>query len=131
MTDFSISNAVGLLSGRIEYLDARHKLIIDNLANVDTPGFKSKDLSFDGYVNSALDNAASGNAEDASVASGGLSLHPKAEVFEREGHAKLDGNNVNVETEMANMTDNSVEFMTATEILKRHLGLIKYAISPQ
>lgn len=125
MAGFSISDTIGMLSGRISYLDDRHKLILDNIAHADTPGYKSKDLEFNGFLKAAADG------DDATLmqGDGSVSFKPKEDITIRDGHAKADGNNVSVESEMANLTDNSLEFMTATEILKRQLSLLKYSLS--
>ncbi len=108
------------LGGRISYLNARNNVLSNNLSNLETPEFKAQELEFDGYVEEALGGA---DKDLKSV------YTPKMEQVDAPGEAKPNGNTVNLEEQMADLADNSLEFMMATEVLKKQLSLIKLSMA--
>jgi flagellar basal-body rod protein FlgB len=98
----------------------RHQGIANNIANVNTPGYKRVELSrqFDAQYKSALERL------DAGQSVGRL---PKAslETAEIQNPARLDGNTVNLDQELINLTANSTEYDFATRMLgRRYQGLV-------
>lgn len=117
MADFKvISDSAAYLTGRVGYLNNRHNVLTENLAHIETPGYQSKDLSFEGFLS---------REQDSSDVLCGV----KQEVVETGGVRKANGNDVNMEQEMAKLADNSVEYMTAIEILKKNISLMKIAVA--
>jgi flagellar basal-body rod protein FlgB len=107
---------VGSVSSSLEkymnLLAARQKLVTSNIANVDTPGFKTKDIDFQSEFQSLLNGSSSGPAaQDVS----GLRV-------------KNDGNNVNLDREAQSLSENSIRFNAATNLLKGQLRMLKSAI---
>ena len=102
------------LSGQLErYLDllsARQKLVASNIANADTPGYKTQDLDFQAAFRSALDG---GTPEAVQVT--GLKT-------------KNDGNNVDLDREARLLAENAMRFSVASNLMKTHLNTIKEAI---
>ena len=93
-------------------LSARQKLVASNIANADTPGFKTKDIDF--------------QAELASQMSGTQSPNP----IEVAGlKTKNDGNNVSLDREARLLAENNLRFTLASVLVRGHLQLIKSAIS--
>jgi len=45
---------IGIESKALDYAMLRHKVITDNIANIDTPGFKRSDVSFIAELKRAL-----------------------------------------------------------------------------
>jgi len=116
MTDFKvISDSAAYLTGRLGYLNDRHNLVSQNLAHMETPGYHSKDLSFAGYMKRAED-------------SDSVLFQPLENVKQTGGMLKANGNDVNMEQEMSKLADNSVEYMTAIEILKKNITLMKISV---
>ncbi len=105
---------------------ARHQAIAANLANVNTPGFKRVDLSadFQASLNNAL-NQLSQNKP--------LTTLPQAsiEVAADQGPARIDGNTVNLDNEMVNLTQNQAEFTFAAQMMKGYYHELKSAITGQ
>jgi len=91
-------------------LSARQKLTAANIANVDTPGYKTKDIDF--------------QSELASQMSG---LGPSA--VEVQGlKAKNDGNNVDMDREARMLAENALRFAVASNLARSDLSTIKMAI---
>ncbi|WP_238326024.1 flagellar basal body rod protein FlgB [Bryobacter aggregatus] len=102
------------LTGRMaQYLDLladRQKLVAANIANADTPGYKTKDIDFHFEFQSLLDGAA-------------------PHVIEPEGlKTKNDGNNVDVDREMRLLSENSMRFNLVSQLVKGDARDIRLAI---
>ncbi len=93
----------------------RQKVIANNIANVETPGFKAKDVSFKGEFVNALK---SGEFDRA------FRIEPV--VIERNDLSlRNDGNNVDLEKEMVELQKNRMKFSIYTDILKGRYKKIK------
>ena len=44
--DILFNKTMNLLSGMLDYRSTRHKIIVSNIANIDTEGFKPSDICF-------------------------------------------------------------------------------------
>jgi flagellar basal-body rod protein FlgB len=96
----------------MDVLAARQKLVTSNIANVDTPGYKTQDLDFQSEFNNLLSGAsAAPMGRDVS----GLKV-------------KNDGNNVNLDREARLLSENSIRFNAATNLMKGQLRMLKSAI---
>lgn len=116
MPDFKvISDSAAYLTGRLGYLSDRHQLLSQNLAHMETPNYQAQDLSFEGYLKRPDDSS-------------DVMFQTNQEVVTTGGSLKANGNDVNMEQEMAKLADNSVEYMTAIEILKKNVTLMKISV---
>ncbi len=103
----------------------RHKVLASNIANVDTPGYKTKDVSF----KEVLANPAIRLAKTAAdhIQGGGPSLEVGGGVVEDRAPWE-DGNNVALDMELANMTENSLLYEAGVKLLSKKLQMYKNAI---
>lgn len=102
----------------------RHKVISHNLANVNTPGYKRLDVSFEDQLGALL--AKSGSTEP-----DGLD-QLTARVFEEKGLAqRADGNNVDVDKEVGQLEKNSLLYQTYSQLLSSKLAMMRSAIRGQ
>jgi len=96
----------------------RHKVIANNIANVNTPGYRSKEVAFDKEFEEALGN---GRAEDA------LRVEPK--LFSPDtGTTRMDGNNVDMEKELARLQKNATIYNVIAQMIGKRLASYKEAI---
>jgi flagellar basal-body rod protein FlgB len=94
----------------MDLLSTRQKLVVSNIANADTPGYKAKDINF--------------QFEFLSLTSGGT-----PDVTEAQGlKTKNDGNNVNVDRETRLLAENAIRFNVASNLLKSQIRGIRTAI---
>lgn len=92
----------------------RNNLIANNLSNVDTPGYKRKDLDFESQLAEAL-NRSGYTTMDAKVADLKTSrLNPITYTDYERFSYRLDGNNVDVDTEGAYLAKNQVVYQGLT-----------------
>ena len=102
------------LAGKLEYymdlLSARQKLVASNIANADTPGYKTKDIDF--------------QTEFANAMGGG----PNA--IEAQGlTVRNDGNNVSIDREARLLSENALRFSIASNLLRDQIRTVKEAIN--
>lgn len=97
----------------------KHSVLASNLANVDTPGYRARDVDFDEAMTSALD------AEGASAAE-------REEIWARDldtRGAGFDGNGVDLDRTMASLSANATQYSAATRAAHKKLALLKYVAS--
>jgi flagellar basal-body rod protein FlgB len=101
------------LGQALDLYQARHRVLAENVANAETPGYRARDLDF----GSALSRAFEANAERG-AADG---AEPIVDV-----HAtlKTDGNSVDVDTEMSRLSQNALKIVALSQIIaKKYAGL--------
>lgn len=102
------------VSARLErYMDllgARQKLVASNLANADTPGYRTKDLDFQSEFQSAVLDASPRAVEVAGL------------------KTKNDGNNVSVDREARLLAENALRFNIASQLVRREIQSLRNAI---
>jgi len=101
----------------------RNEVISENIANVDTPGYKRKDIQFEDYLNSELK---SGRIKSKLKLSGGGTIRV---VTDNANYSyRLDGNNVDIEREMAVMAENTIRYYTLINRINGQFNKIRTII---
>ncbi|TSA85808.1 flagellar basal body rod protein FlgB [Helicobacter mehlei] len=132
-----LSKAYPLVYRAMDYRSLRQDLIASNIANVDTPFYRPKDLDFETLLArkkaEVFDHQKDQHLELAVTDK--RHLEPKnyeddkATIFFRDGHlAKNDGNSVDLDIETSEMGKNSTMYLALTTALKKHRGIVNYAI---
>jgi flagellar basal-body rod protein FlgB len=100
----------------------RHEAIASNLANLETPNYKRVDVapSFTAELKQAL---GSGNADQLAA------LEPKLEVDADAVAQSPDGNTVNLESELANLQQNTMAHSLETQLVSYQLVRLQMAIN--
>jgi len=103
------------LGALLRQSEVKHQVVSSNIANVNTPHYKSKHVSFDEVLKSI---------------SQGQDPAKQAQVILTEGLVeRQDGNNVDIDREMAELTKNAINYQTYTQLLTNKLGMYRSAIS--
>ena len=88
----------------------RNEAISNNIANVDTPGYKRQDVAFESVLQQALGNYRYESMDD-KVANVNLSrLRGRAYVDYANYSYRLDGNNVDIENENVMLAENQLKY---------------------
>ena len=104
-------NAIGgSLESYLDLLSTREKLIASNIANADTPGYKTRDVDFQTEFQGLLQ---SGQAHAGEVT--GLKVNN-------------DGNNVSLDREARLLAENSLRFSAVSLLLRGQIRTMKSAI---
>ncbi len=126
---------LSLMERALDYASKRQDALADNVANIDTPGYQRKDASFSDVL-----AAASTDQDDAGAPLTGLQSDPRdipigpnaagpiQVVTDHSGAMRQDGNNIDMDAEMAKLAQNQVYYQTLTEIVSRQFSDLKYVI---
>ncbi|MGK2740939.1 flagellar basal body rod protein FlgB [Tepidicaulis sp. LMO-SS28] len=128
MEPFGIS-LFGLASDRMGYLGMRHKLIAENIANANTPGFASQDLKpFDQELKAAetrLAQTHEGHFQLTGSSTGRLRVDGKSASWE----IVPSGNSVSMEQEMLKASETVTSHALVTNVYKSSFNLLGTALS--
>ncbi len=100
----------------------RGEVISNNIANVDTPGYKRREVAFEGYLAEALKNPNSKRSNKM------RELVPKVYTDNAHLSYRLDGNNVDIDTEMAYMAQNQIKYNTLISQVNYDFKRLKNAL---
>lgn len=95
----------------------RNKVLNENIANIDTPGYKRKEVAFDEYMSKALKHR---NDMSGTSFSGPRVYEDKTNLSYR-----IDGNNVDVDTEMVYLAENQLKYNTLISQVNYNFERIK------
>jgi len=105
-----VNGVEGVLQAALRGLSLRQRTIADNLANVETPGFLAGRVDFE----TSLREATAAGRPTAAVPSFARSLEP----------TRLDGNNVNVDTETVEAMQTNLRYeLTVTALTNKFNSL--------
>lgn len=116
---------INLLNKDLDGLWSRQQAISDNIANVDTPGYKSREVSFEDQLRAQL---ADSSADQTDLISRIKNTEPSTTVTEDET-SRLDGNNVDIEQQNIEMARTQLNYMYSLRELSDYFSRLKYAIT--
>jgi flagellar basal-body rod protein FlgB len=100
----------GRMSHYMNLLAERQKLVTANIANIDTPNYRTKDIDFNFEFQSLIDGQ-------------------KPNTIEAEGlKTKNDGNNVSMDREMRLLSETALRFNFVSQVLKTEARDFRLAI---
>ncbi|MFK8138996.1 MAG: flagellar basal body rod protein FlgB [Bdellovibrionales bacterium] len=122
------------LEKSMDFMLLRHNVTSANIANAETPGYKAKKVEFENALANSLKPGMAGDmqATDANHFPVGKSHINalRAQVFDNPDVAmNNDGNTVDMEKEMSSLTENSIRYRAASQLITKKLGQLKYAIT--
>lgn len=113
----------------VQFAGARHRMITNNVANLDTPGFRPLDVSvqaFQAQLAEAVDTGREPvDSPQVEFTRGGVVLHPDPAGANILFH---DDNDRSLERTMQDLAENFMTFRVASELLRSRLDLINTAI---
>jgi flagellar basal-body rod protein FlgB len=97
----------------------RQQLLANNLANADTPGFKRSDVNFQATLANALAQGDNGSQIES------VSFQPQTDTT---SSMTADGNNVDMDTEMSNLSQNALTYQSLVAVANARLKMLSTAI---
>jgi len=94
----------------MDLLSARQKLVASNIANADTPGYKTQDIDFQTEFQNAT------------------GTFPPRVVVPEGLPSRNDGNNVNLDREARLLAENALRFNVAANLSRTTLRMLRSAI---
>jgi flagellar basal-body rod protein FlgB len=106
-----------LLARVLDTAATRHKVLAHNVANVNVPGYQRRDVTFEDELAKVL--AAGGDP---------ATVKPTV-VVDETAEPRQDGNTVDIDVEMNQLTKNALMYQAASTILASRLGTLRSAIT--
>jgi len=127
------SNVSNLLFEQLKNRGDNQKVIASNIANLNTPNYKTKALSFDDHMSKVV------SSKDLKLTTTHVNHIPfyddsnkkvsKNEIYEVQGlEEQNDGNNVNLDHQMSEMAKNSVMYDAITNSIKKDAQWFKLMV---
>jgi len=113
-----LTNNLSLLGKLMDTAALRSRVVANNLANVNTPGFTRSKVVFEETMSQALRQGRRDQAEK---------LEPQVEE-DLGGKVKPDGNNVHMETEMTELVKSTVLYNILNRIIDGKIKGLRTAI---
>ena len=111
-------NIFDFLDAGIRAENLRQKSIANNIANLGTPGYRRLDVKFEEILSKSLDDQGSVDTNDLEP----LLFNPKDTPINE------NGNDVNMESELGRLIENSVKYKTYIRLLNKKYQQIESAI---
>lgn len=118
-----MSDGFTILDRLIKATGFRHQVISSNIANVDTPGYKAKDVKFNQLLGSEM-NLTVTNSRHLGGGESGMS----AEMTAEEAQSWVDQNTVELDMEVSKMTENAMLFQAGVSMLATKISMFKKAL---
>lgn len=109
-----------VLSQILDVAALRHRVIAQNVANVNTPGYRRLEVAFEDNFARAMVGASGGPHGVPHVA-------PKVVVA--DGPERVDGNTVDIDREMNDLARNALVYEAAVQILASRVASMRSAIA--
>ena len=129
MINTDIYNYVNILDKAADAANLRNELLTNNIANVSTPNYMRKDLDFESVLQAEL-----GGEKDLSTAvkNANKSLETlDAQVYTDNASLsyRLDGNNVDINTEEARLAENQIKYQALVDLMNQEFARYNTVLS--
>ncbi len=106
----------------------REEVISNNIANVDTPNYKRKDVAFSTYLSAALNEGDEKNLRQRIKNFREDSVEPLVYTDHRNLSYRLDGNNVDIDTENVELASEQIKYNGLIESISKEFSMLKNAM---
>ncbi len=127
------------LKKRMQWLHTNQSVLSQNVANADTPGYKTQELEKQDFSSLVDDLSGAGNQRTPSgvkmqasrsghMAAGGARIDMPEARDMKDGEESPTGNSVVLEEEMIKVTENQMQYGMVVNLYKKNMGLLKIAL---
>jgi flagellar basal-body rod protein FlgB len=116
-----------LLKKSLDASSLRSKVIANNIANLNTQGFKRSYVTFEDTLKESSDNLGLETTDDKHIENGNEFGEAKVMVDESSS-TRQDGNNVDIDNEMVNQASNDLMYNALISQVNTRLSVTKYII---
>ena len=121
------------LASGLDFGSARLQAVSNNLSNVNTPGYKRKDVSFDALLQAASGDGGdplpmlSSNPRDLSAPD---DASPTPTITTENGDSmRADGNNVDIDAEGGRLAAAQIYYQGVAQLMQGQFAALKYVIA--
>jgi flagellar basal-body rod protein FlgB len=128
--DFFHSSNIDAMGAYMSRLTQRQQIVSSNLSNIDTPGFKTKDIPFHATMQELLSDSTELRTTRPEHNDGWIPMAPQAQVFEVQGlSSRNDQNNVDLDREMVKMSETTFGYSMMSQLLRGKFRIIGASIN--
>ncbi|MGE5343623.1 MAG: flagellar basal body rod protein FlgB [Candidatus Omnitrophota bacterium] len=118
---------VNNMAGHLDRMMMRNKLVASNIANVDTPGYKSKDMNFEKVLSDSMNMRLKQTHSKHMGEMQGISTLTDP-IVEDSTPGRPDGNNVDIDDEMMKLTEIGIQYNATVQLVSKKLRQISDTI---
>lgn len=130
-------NGIGLFKGimsKMNWLDQNQRVISQNVANADTPGYRAKSLQEVDFA--AMMKQSSGGAklqmaatdEGKTIGAAGVNTDASAKAGKIKYEASPDDNGIVIEEQLFKANKNNMDYQLATNLYRRNAGMLRMVL---
>jgi len=122
-------NNIDLAVKSMDYLWGKQQITLQNLANVDTPGYKSKYVTFEDEFRTRLKQASMAKDDEKIadvIADARFTVHDTGDES-----ARLDENNVDADVESVELSRATLQYMYTAQMITSDIARLRTAITGQ
>lgn len=127
----SLFKVIDTVKSGLDATALRHKLISNNIANVNTPQFRRSDVDFSVYLSNESNRLPVSTTHRNHLSMNQTSNSSNHFAIQKEQGTIMgnDLNNVDIDREMTLILENQLHYLAMTDIINRNLGFLRSAIS--
>ncbi len=116
-----VDKSINLLEKMLDVSAIKHKVIANNIANINTPGYKKMEISFSDQLDKAIKDTSMNKFD---------TIQPKIIIAENDKNETIrnDGNNVDMDKEISALMKNTSSYNIYSQLLAKKMELVKSAI---
>ncbi len=129
MITSGIYNYVNILDKAADAANLRNELLTNNIANVSTPNYKRKDLDFESVLQGEL-------AGEKNLGKAVKKANQNLETLDAQIYTdnaslsyRLDGNNVDINTEEARLAENQIKYQALVDLMNQEFARYNTVLS--
>lgn len=124
MANLFVDRTTAVLNKVLDGASARQRVLANNIANVDTPGYTRQEVHFEDALKEAIDDPGT----DGQLKVAAIEQVEIETATDHQTPGRDNGNNVAIDREMADMAKNSLQYETAAQLLYSKFRLLRNAI---
>jgi len=113
-----------LMQKSLDVLWLRQKLISNNIANIDTPGYKAKSIRFEDLLRSELESCSS----QGEFYQRAQNVMPQ-DVENNSTTIREDGNNVDIDAENVELVRTQIQYECLARMITNEISRLKYVLN--
>ena len=127
--DILSSNSELLLEKSMGFLWTKQAAILDNIANIETPNYKAKTVTFEESLRDRLESADRASAPRKAVRE--ILEDAEFAVFEPQEAVRMDENDVNITEQSVEMIRNAYQMQYVMQSINNNLSLLQTVVRGQ
>ena len=129
MVQTNVFDYVRILDKAADASWLRNQAISNNIANVDTPGYKRQDVAFESVLQKALGSNRYQSMDSKVSAAKSKNLSVRTFTDYSNYSYRLDGNNVDIDNEQVELASEQIRYMGLTDSLSQEIARLKSVMS--